>query len=219
MTQATTTYTNTSRRVHPAVVRAALRSHTVIDARGLTLHHRDQWFTSPRRCIRMAAPSTTNTTPPTATSSSIPMRTASSPRTATTRTALTKPSSSRTCEHVPPNTATTATASASAKPAVATPTRRCRHAICVRQHGNVITVTILKAAHRYTYDVMGDALTKTDPNGKVWSAATTKRSSAQRHRPAERTTSIAYTKAGLPSASTDAAGNTSTLGYDAQANC
>jgi RHS repeat-associated protein len=84
-------------------------------------------------------------------------------------------------------------------------------------NGNVTTVTDAEGGiTRYTRDAMGNPLTITDPRGKVW-----KRTYDNRGHllgitdPLNRTTQIAYTKAGLPATLTDAAGNVSTLTYDA----
>ena len=83
-------------------------------------------------------------------------------------------------------------------------------------YGNVSSITDAEGGiTSYTYDVMGHVLTTTDPRGNIWSSTYDSRGRlVSTTDPLNRTSSIAYDKTGRPVSVTDPAKNTSTLGFD-----
>ncbi len=221
MKQTTTTRTNTPRRTHPAVVRAALRSHKRLGARGLdTAVTRDQWgnitqVVHPDGSVASSqyAPATRDLT-----------RYADENGTVTQHTYDARGNLAQTVEALglPEQRTTGYTVDADGqrrsmtrKGDAGTPDAVTRYEYDTS--GNVTAATDPEGGiTRHTWDIMGNALTRTDPGGQLWARTYDNGGRLlSLTDPLNRTTRIAYDKTGLPVTLTDAAGNTGTLGYDA----
>jgi len=223
MTQATPHNTTTPRRAHPAVVRAALRSHNRldVDARGLnTAVTRDQWNNITKTVYPDGSvtssqyePGYSNVTQTTDENGNVTQHNYDANGNLLKTTEAVGTPEQRTTDYI---------VDASGQRISMTRRGDANTADATTQYtwdnyGNILSITDPEGGiTQYTHDALGNALTKTDPNGQVWKRSYDNRGNLLSVTdPLNRTTRIAYDKAGLPISLTDAAGNTSTLGYDA----